>query len=267
MSSSSSRTPVAEASGSKTQLTGVVGAIAISVLLVFAPRLLRDLPYTALAAVVIASAIGLFEIADLGRLWRIDRWEFVLSIVAFLGVALIGPVPGMMIAIGIALAEFIWNAWRPRFAILGQPEGVDGYHDVQRYPKARQATGLVLFRWDAPLFFANAERFREVVLEAITSASSPVQWLVVAAEPVTNVDITSFDMLRDLHKELDGAGIRLVFAEMKDPVKDTLRRFAAARNVGEESFFHTIDEAVQAYLREHPDARIDREAAQVRTPE
>ena len=137
--------------------------------------LLRDLPHAALAAVVISSAVGLFELGDLRRLYRIQRWEFWLSLVAFLGVALLGPVPGMMIAIGIALAEFIWDGWRPHFAILGRAEGVKGYHDLKRFPEARQIPGLVLFRWDAPLFFANAERFREVVLDAVVSAPSPVQ--------------------------------------------------------------------------------------------
>jgi high affinity sulfate transporter 1 len=257
VSSSSSRTPVAEASGSKSQLTGVVGALAIVVLLLFAPRLLHNLPYTALAAVVIASAIGLFEVSALRRLYRIQRWEFWLSVAAFLGVALLGPVPGMMIAIGIALAEFIWDAWRPHFAILGRAEGIQGYHDLKRYPNARQAPGLVLFRWDAPLFFANAEKFHEVVLDAVASAPSTVNWLVVAAEPVTSIDVTSVDMLTDLDKTLHKAGIELVFAEMKDPVKDKLKRFEVFQELGEHFFFPTVDGAVQAYLDAHPAVRKD----------
>src|SRR5688572_8269312 len=190
ISASSSRTPVAEASGAKTQLTGVVGAIAITLLLLFAPQMLRSLPYAALAAVVISSAISLFEIQDLRRLYRIQRWEFWLSIAAFIGVASLGPVPGMMIAIAIALAQFIWKAWKPHFAILGQPQNVKGFHDLKRYPDAIQYPGLLVFRWDAPLFFANAEQFREQILDAVASAPSPVEWLVLAAEPVTNIDVT-----------------------------------------------------------------------------
>jgi high affinity sulfate transporter 1 len=252
ISSSSSRTPVAEASGSKTQLTGLVGALTIALLLVYAPNLLHNLPYAALAAIVIASALGLFEINDLRRLYRIQRWEFWLSLAAFLGVALLGPVPGMMIAIAIALAEFIWDAWRPHFAILGRAEGVKGYHDLKRYPEARQIPGLVLFRWDAPLFFANAEQFREVVLEAVATAPSPVNWLVVAAEPVTSIDITSVDMLNELDDTLQQAGIELVFAEMKDPVKDKLKRFGVFKKLGEDLFFHTIGAAVKAYLKTYP---------------
>jgi len=247
ISSSSSRTPVADASGSKTQLTGVVGALAIALLLVFAPRLLHDLPETALAAVVIASAIGLFEIGGLGRLYRIQRWEFWLSLAAFFGVILLGPVPGILIAVAIALAEFIWDAWKPHYAILGKPEGVDGYHDVNRYPEARRFPGLVLFRWDAPLFFANAEQFREVALDAVASCPEPVRWLIVAAEPVTGVDITAVDMLIELNATLRDAGIELGFAEMKDPVKDQLKRFGVFTKLVEERCFFTVDEAVAAY--------------------
>ena len=252
VSSSSSRTPVAEASGSKTQLTGLVGALAITLLLVFAPTLLRDLPYAALAAVVIASAIGLFELGDLSRLYRIQRWEFWLSLVAFFGVTFLGPVPGMMIAIGIALAEFIWDGWNPHFAVLGRADDVRGYHDLKRYPQARQIPGLLLFRWDAPLFFANTERFREVILDAVVAAPAPVSWLVVAAEPVTSIDVTAFDMLVELHGVLQKAGIRLVFAEMKDPVKDKLKRFVGHWEPARRHFFNTIDEAIAAYLESHP---------------
>ncbi len=166
VSSSSSRTPVAEAAGARTQLTGVVGALAVALLLVAAPRLLENLPNAALAAVVVASAIGLFEIADLRRLFRVQRWEFWLSIFCFVGVAVFGAIPGIGLSVVIAVIEFLWDGWRPHSAVLGKVEGVRGYHDVTRYPHARQTPGLLLFRWDAPLFFANAEFFKERVLAA-----------------------------------------------------------------------------------------------------
>ncbi len=169
ISSSSSRTPVAEAAGAKTQLTGVVGAVAVALLLVFAPNLLKDLPNSALAAVVIAAAIGLFEFADLRRIFRIQRWEFWLSIVCFVGVAVFGVIPGIGLAIVIAVIEFLWDGWRPHYAVLGRVDGVRGYHDIKRYPEARRIPGLVLFRWDAPLFFANAELFHQRVLEAVAA--------------------------------------------------------------------------------------------------
>jgi len=249
ISSSSSRTPVAEAAGSRTQLTGIIGAIAIALPLVAAPNLLRNLPDTALAAVVIASAIGLFEAKDLQRIYHIQRWEFWLSIACFAGVALLGAIPGIGLAIVIAVIEFLWDGWRPHSAVLGRADGVKGYHDITRYPDARRIPGLVLFRWDAPLFFANAEFFHNQALQAVSTSPTPVRWLVVAAEPVTSVDVTAADMLMELNATLRRAGIELCFAEMKDPVKDKLKRFGLFSQLGEEMFFPTLGEAVNTYVR------------------
>ena len=251
ISSSSSRTPVAESAGSRTQLTGVVGAVAVALLLVVAPNLLENLPSSALAAVVIASALGLIEFADLARIYRIQRWEFWLSMVCFAGVAVLGAIPGIGLAIVIAVIEFLWDGWRPHSAILGRAEGVKGYHDVSRYPEARQIPGLVLFRWDAPLFFANAEFFRERALEAVARAPNPARWLVIAAEPVTSVDVTAADVLAELDRTLEASGVELVFAELKDPVKDKLKRFELFAQIGENNFFPTIGQAVGAYLDIH----------------
>jgi MFS superfamily sulfate permease-like transporter len=251
ISSSSSRTPVAEAAGSKTQLTGVVGALAVAVLLLVAPDLLRTLPSSALAAVVIAAAIGLFEIADLRRIYRIQQWEFWLSIVCFVGVAVFGTIPGIGIAIGIAVIEFLWDGWRPHHAVLGRVDGIRGYHDIKRYPNARLVPGLVLFRWDAPLFFANAELFQDRVLLAIEASPTPVKRLVVTAEPVTSIDVTSADMLAELQHKLTTAGIEFHFAEMKDPVKDKLRCFEILDLFGKNIFHPTIGAAVDDYLEDH----------------
>jgi high affinity sulfate transporter 1 len=247
ISSSSSRTPVAEAAGSRTQLTGVVGALSICVLLLFAPALLKNLPNAALAAVVIASAIGLFEVADLRRIYRIQRWEFWLSMVCFVGVATLGAIQGIALAIVIAVIEFLWDGWRPHSAVLGRVVGVEGYHDITRYPDATLIPGLLLFRWDAPLFFANAELFCERVHAAIAAAPEPVRCCVVAAEPVTSVDVTAADVVAELDDTLHAAGTELCFAEMKDPVKDKLKRFGLFSRLGAEGFFATIDEAVAAY--------------------
>ena len=251
ISSSSSRTPVAEAAGARTQLTGVVGALAVALLLLAAPNLLQNLPAATLAAVVIASAIGLFEINDLARIYRIQRWEFWLSIVCFLGVAVLGAIPGIGLAVAIAVIEFLWNGWRPYSAVLGRPDAVEGYHDITRYPDARQIPGLVLFRWDAPLFFANAELFKERALDAVARSPSPVRWLVVAAEPVTSVDVTATDVLAELDEMLHSAGTELCFAELKDPVKDKLKRFGLFTQIGEKNFFPTIDAAVRNYVQSH----------------
>jgi high affinity sulfate transporter 1 len=257
ISSSSSRTPVAEAAGAKTQLTGVVGALAIALLLVLAPNLLQHLPHTALAAVVIASAIGLVEVSDLRRIYRIQRWEFWLSMACFAGVAVFGAIPGIGLAIVIAVIEFLWDGWRPHSAVLGRVERVKGYHDITRYPEARLIPGLVLFRWDAPLFFANAELFHERVLDAIATSPTPARWLVVAAEPVTSVDVTAADAVCELDDTLHAAGIELCFAEMKDPVKDKLKRFGLFKRFGEQTFFATLGEAVNAYRATHPVEWVD----------
>ncbi|MBX3707756.1 MAG: sulfate permease [Pseudomonadales bacterium] len=257
ISSSSSRTPVAEAAGARTQLACVVGAIAIIALLLFAPGLLEHLPQAALAAVVIAAALGLFEVADLRRIYRIQRWEFWLSMSCFAGVVLFGVLEGIGIAIVIAVIEFLWDGWRPHSAVLGRVDQLKGYHDITRYPAASRIPGLVLFRWDAPLFFANAELFHARVLEAVAASPTPVRWLVVAAEPVTSVDVTAADMLSELDEALNEADIEFCFAEMKDPVKDKLKRFGLFARFGAETFFPTVGEAVNAYLAQSGVAWID----------
>jgi MFS superfamily sulfate permease-like transporter len=252
VSASASRTPVAEAAGARTQLTGVVGALAVASLLLMAPDLLKNLPTSTLSAVVIASAIALIEIADLRRIYRIQRWEFWLSIGCLAGVAVFGAIPGIGLAIVIAVVEFLWDGWRPHSAVLGRVEGIKGYHDITRYPDARRIPGLVLLRWDAPLFFANAELFQNRVLDAVADSPTPVRWLVVAAEPVTSVDVTAADMLVELDETLDAAGIVLCFAEMKDPVKDKLKRFGIFARLGEERFFPTVGQAVTGHLKKFP---------------
>ena len=251
ISSSSSRTPVAEAAGSKTQMTGVVGALIVALVIVAAPMLFKDLPYAALAAVVIAAAIGLFEFKDLARIYRIQNWEFWLSIVCTAGVAAFGAITGIGIAIVLAVIEFLWDGWRPRWAILGKPDGVEGYHDITRYPDARLIPGLVLFRWDAPLFFANAELFNQRIHEVIATSPTAVKRIVVTAEPITSVDVTSADSLAELLDSLDAAGVEFCFAEMKDPVKDKLKRFGLFARFGKDGFFPTIEAAVSDYRHDH----------------
>lgn len=249
ISSSSSRTPVAEAAGAKTQLAGVVGAVAVALLLVLAPNLLEDLPSSALAAIVIAAAIGLFEFDDLRRIFRIQQWEFWLSIACFVGVAVLGVIPGIGIAIAIAIIEFLWDGWRPHYAVMGRVDGIRGYHDIKRYPAARLIPGLILFRWDAPLFFANAELFRQRIVEAVAHSPTPVRRIIIAAEPVTSIDVTSADMLAELELALCESGIELRFAEIKDPVKEKLQRFALLERFG--TLQPTIGAAVDAYLEEY----------------
>jgi len=167
-------------------------------------------------------------------------------------VAVLGAIPGIGLAILIAVIEFLWDGWRPYSAVLGRAEGVDGYHDITRYPDAHRIPGLVLFRWDAPLFFANAELFHDRVLDAVATSPTPVRWMVVAAEPVTSVDVTSADMLAELDQTLHAAGIKLCVAAMKDPVKDKLKRFGLFARFGETAFFPTVGAAVSNYLATYP---------------
>lgn len=251
VSASASRTPVAEQAGAKTQVTGLVGALLVTLLLYFAPTLLKSMPHAALSAVVICACLGQIQISPVVRLYQLRRSEFVFSIACFLGVIVLGVIQGIFIAVGLALFAFIWRAWRPHNAVLGRVDGLKGYHDVLRHPEAKRIPGLVLFRWDAPLFFANAAVFEERVEQAIALAPTPTKWVVVAAEPVTDVDITAADMLAELDKKLHQAGMDLCFAEMKGPVKDILKRYGLFDSFGNENFFPTIGQAVDRYLDVH----------------
>ncbi len=250
ISASASRTPVAAEAGAKTQLANAIGAIAIAVMLVLVPGITTNLPQTALAAIVLTACLSLVDVEGLVRLWRLRRSEFVLSIVALAGVALIGVVQGIFVAVALAVGAFVWRAWRPYSATLGRVDGVKGYHDITRYPDARRPDGLVLFRWDAPLFFANAGMFRDEVEAAVAEAPTPTRWVVVAAEPVTDIDMTAADTLAELIAALESTGVSLRFAELKDPVKDRLRRYGLVESLGPEAFFPTVGAAVDTYVAE-----------------
>jgi MFS superfamily sulfate permease-like transporter len=249
ITSSASRTPVAEAAGSRTQLTGVVGAVLIAGLLLGAPELLADLPISALAAVVIAAAIRMIDVGALRAFWRVRRADFALSVVAFLAVAGLGVIAGIALAVAFSLLDFIGRAWHPHDAVLGRAEGVKGYHDLARYPDAKQVPGLLLFRWDAPLFFANADSFRARVIALVDQAQPPIRWVVIAAEPITDVDSTAAGMIAELDRELVARDVELAFAELKDPVKDRLDRYGLQATIGPALFFPTVGVAVKAYVR------------------
>jgi MFS superfamily sulfate permease-like transporter len=235
----------------------VVGAICIALLLILAPELMQHVPTAALGAVVISASWTILEIAGVKRLYQLRRGEFILSNVCLLGVALLGVIQGIFIAVGLSLLVFIWRAWRPYHTILGRVDGMKGYHDITRHPEAKRVPGLILFRWDAPLFFANAEMFRERVLRAVSTAPTATHWIVVAAEPVTDVDITSADMLTELDQELKGAGITLCFAQMKGPVKDRLKTYGLFNTIGVDHFFPTIGQSVDRYVALHQVNWID----------
>jgi high affinity sulfate transporter 1 len=246
VSTSGSRTAVAEQAGAKTQVTGLVGAGAITLMLLVAPGLLRNLPQPTLAAVVIVASLSLADIPGTVRLWRQRRTEFTLSMAAFAGVALLGVLPGIAIAVVLSIGNVFRRAWWPHQTVLGRVPGVPGYRDVDSYPDAERLSGCVLYRFDAPLFFANARTFREQVRRLARSEPAP-RWIVVAAEPITDVDTTAADMLEDLDEALNAQGISLVFADMKDPVREKIERYELTRTIDPAHFFPTVGAAVAAF--------------------
>ena len=246
VSTSGSRTAVAAQAGGKTQVTGLVGAAAIVLMLVLVPGLLSDLPQPTLAAVVIAASLSLADIPGTVRLWRQRRVEFALSIAAFLGVALLGVLQGIAIAVGLSILNVFRRAWRPYQTTLGRVPGLAGHHDVEQHPDAEQLPGLVILRFDAPLFFANAPTFRDEIRRLANTDPRP-EWIVVAAEPITDVDTTAADILADLDEELNAQGTFLVFAELKDPVRDKLERYELIGPLDPDHFFPTLDAAVAAF--------------------
>ena len=249
VSTSGSRTAVAERAGAKTQLTGVVGAALIILMIVLVPGLFRNLPQPALAAVVITASLSLADIPGTVRLWRQRRVEFLLSIAAFLGVALLGVLPGIGIAVALSILNVFRRAWWPYDTQLGRVDGLAGYHDVHSYPQAEHLPGLVIYRFDGPLFFANAKTFRDEV-RRMAKADPPPAWILVAAEPITDVDTTASDVLEDLDEALNDQGISLVFAELKDPVRRKIERYGLTRTINPQHFFPTVESAIAAFRQE-----------------
>src|SRR5215471_1307908 len=249
VSTSGSRTAVAERSGSKTQLTGVTGAVLITLMIVLVPGLFRNLPNPALAAVVITAALSLADIPATVRLWRQRKAEFLLSIAAFLGVALLGVLPGIAIAVGLSILNVFGRWWWPYDTVLGRVEGIEGYHDTRFYPAASHLPGLVIYRFDGPLFFANAKTFRDEI-ERLARSDPPPVWILIAAEPVTDVDTTASDVLEDLDEMLNAQRISLVFAELKDPVRRKIERYGLTRTINPNHFFPTVEAAIAAFRHE-----------------
>ena len=246
VSTSGSRTAVAQQSGAKTQLAGVVGAATIVLMLVLVPGLLRNLPNPTLAAVVIAASLSLADVRGTVRLWHQRRIEFLLSITAFLGVALLGVLPGIAVAVGLSILNVFRRAWWPYQTTLGRVPGLGGLHDRTQHPEGQELPGLVVFRFDAPLFFANSRTFRDQI-RRLAAADPPPRWIVIAAEPLTDVDTTAADMLADLDPELNARGVSLVFAELKDPVRDKLERYELIGPLDPAHFFPTLDAALEAF--------------------
>jgi high affinity sulfate transporter 1 len=247
VSTSGSRTAVSEQAGSRSQVTGVVGAAVIAVVLVFATGAMQYVPQPTLGAIVIAAALSLADIPAMRRLWLQRRTEFWLAIAALLGVALLGVLPGILLAITLSILNVFRRVWWPHQAELGRVEGLGGLHDTEMYPHAELLPGLVVFRFDAPLIFANSRTFGDTV-RAMAHDREGLRWVLLAAEPMTDVDTTAADVLAELDTWLDARGVALVFAELKDPVRAKLQRYELERAIESEHFFPTLDEAVAAYI-------------------
>lgn len=247
ISASGSRTPVAEQNGARTQLTGVVGALAVLAFVLVAPGVTAYLPDAALGAVVIVAATSLVDVSGTVRMWHMSRIEFATGAAAFLGVALVGVLEGILVAIGLSFIAVVARAWQPYRTELVRTQHRPGFHDIQRHPDGHRIPGLVMLRFDAPLFFANGEIFDQYVRSIVDNAPTPVEWVVIAAEPITGLDTTAVDELVDLDRFLRDRAIRLVFAEMKGPIKDRLIRFGVGGRFDSTRFYYTAEAAVAAF--------------------
>lgn len=246
---SSSRTPIALDAGARTPFSGIVAAAFVVAFMVAAPQVTAFLPTATLAAVVIVAASSLVDVKTLLRLLRMSRMETALLVATFLGVAFVGVLQGVVIAIALSLVAFIRRAWDPYRTELAGLEDVPGYHDLSRHPEGQRVPGLVIARFDAPLFFANGEVFAEHIRNLVAHAPGPVKWVIVASEAITDLDTTALDDLVELDDELAAQGISLVFAELKGPVKDRLLRFGVSSRFGPDHFYPTVTNAVRSYKR------------------
>lgn len=244
VSTSGSRTAVAESSGARSQVTGLVGAGVVGALLVFLTSLLADLPQSALAAVVIAAALSLMDWRVLVRYARVRRSALVLSLAATVGVIVFGVLQGILLAIVLAVLLFFRRSWWAHGAVLGRVKGLDGWHDVGAHPDAQVLAGVVVFRWEAPLFFANARSFRDRVRQLV-SERRPA-WVVVQCEAITDVDVTAAGMLEQLDRELNAAGVHMAFAELRSRLQTLIRDYGLFETLDRDHFYPTLDAAVEA---------------------
>jgi high affinity sulfate transporter 1 len=246
VSTSGSRTAVAVQNGARSPLTSLVGVVAVVAMLLVAPGLLRNLPQAVLAAIVIAASWSLADLPGLARLRRLRTSEFVLALAAFLGVAVLGVLPGIGVAVALSILNVFRRAWWPYQAVLGRTDTVYGFHDVAFHEEVAHLPGLALYRFDAPLLFVNARSFREEVRRLAATSPRP-RWLVVAAEPITDIDTTAADMLAELDRELFEHGTTLVFAELKDAVRHTIGRYGLVDTLDPSRYPPTVRAAVEAY--------------------
>ena len=250
VSVSSSRTAVADQSGAKSQLTGLIGAGLVAVLLLFLNGLLSDLPQTALAAVVITAALSLVDLTALKRFATVRPSALVISLVATAGVIFLGVLEGIVLAIVLAVLLFFRRNWWPHGVVLGQVPELDGWHSLDVYPEAEQLPDVVVYRWEAPLFFANAGQFRQQVRRLVRDRRP--RWVVLQCEAMTDLDVTAAEVLRDLDEELNADGVHIAFAEMRDRLQVRVQRYGLHSSLDQEHFYPSLERAiddVQEHLR------------------
>jgi len=249
VSGADSRTAVNDAVGGKSQATGLVAAVLLVLTLVFFTGPLASLPIAVLAAILISSAIGLFDVPGLVALRRTSKPEFWLAIVTLLGVITVGVLPGVVVAITIALVQLVAKASHPHDAVLGRIAGVDGFHNLRRRPEAEPVPGMVIFRWDAPLVFFNADRFKSRVRSVVAESRGPVRYVVIHAESMPQLDITGAAALGELHAELAGRQIGLAIAGEHGQLSDMLSRSMLRDQIGAHLCVRTLDAAVAQLLQ------------------
>ena len=242
-----SRTAVADATDSRTQVTGLVAAAAIAVVLLFLTRPLQYVPIPALGALLMFAALSLFDMRTLREIWRVDRAEVGLAIVTTLGVVAVGAINGILIAVGLALVRFVKLIARPKDEILGAVEGLPGFHSIERHPSAKTFPGLVLYRFDGPLTFFNADYFKQRALTVADAAAPGLRWFVIDAIPISQLDLTGLYALRDLRERLAGRGAILIMAGRKTEFLNRLREAGLYRPELEHWTFPTLRQALKAY--------------------
>ena len=245
-----SRTAVADAAGGRTQVTGLVAAATIAVVLLFLTGPLQYVPIAALGALLVFASFSLFDTRTLREIWRVDRAEVGLALITTLGVVAVGAINGILIAVGLALVRFVKQTARPKDEVLGAVEGLPGFHSIGRHPGAKTFPGLTLYRFDGPLTFFNSDYFKQRALAAADAASPGLKWFVIDAIPISQIDITGLYALRDLRERLATRGTALVLAGRKTEFLTWLREAGLYQPEHETWIFPTLRQALKAYQRD-----------------
>jgi SulP family sulfate permease len=253
VSSSGSRTVIGDSLGSRSQLYSLVALATVVVTLLYLRPVLAAFPAAALGAIVVYAATRLVDVAEFRRIARFRHSEVFLAVATTVGVLVFGVLYGVLVAAGLSILDLLRRVARPHDGILGYAPGVAGMHDVDDYPDAKPVHGLVVYRYDSPLFFANVEDFKRRALASIDLAESPPEWFLLNAEANVQVDITAIDGLEELRHELTRRGIVFAMARVKQELHDDLRASGFVERVGEDRIFMTLPTAVQAYVRWYVD--------------